>query len=460
MGKISKQILKKLNVHRKPSSVLCKAPFCSMKISVDGRVSPCCANRFMEDLYPQKSLMKIWQGEVFKTYRKLIKNNMLPLSCNVCENALKSGSYTSAKLNQYNEFRIKKNVKNKPQVLELTLNNTCNLECVMCSGRYSSSIRKNREKLEPIDSLFDQNFLKDFVKLLPNLKEVIFVGGEPFLIPLYYDMWDEIIRLSPGCKISVVTNGTILNDRIIDLMERGNFKINLSCDSINKETYERIRVNAIFEKTMSNMEYFGNLLRNQGKQLNIPVCPLRLNRFEIPEIVRFCNKKRYSLVFTDVREAIKHAIWSLSKIELLELKDFYSNQSFDIYDENSQKNVQLFQELKNRLDIWIKQSEIVEQFENNFDLNNDQVDFLRNKLIDELKKGMSLKCLNIDEGNMKLENIMLTFDNVLKGLPIYFNSNHFYRKVLNISNLALIDGLMYYDKELISDIFREWFFYQ
>jgi MoaA/NifB/PqqE/SkfB family radical SAM enzyme len=47
-----------------------------------------------------------------------------------------------------------------PSMLELELNNTCNLECVMCIGELSSSIRKNREKLPAIRSPYDEAFVE------------------------------------------------------------------------------------------------------------------------------------------------------------------------------------------------------------------------------------------------------------------------------------------------------------
>lgn len=459
MGKISKEIINELNQNRNKSRLLCNAPFCSIKISIDGRSSPCCANRFMEDIYPVNSLEQIWNGSIFNSYRKSIKNNILPQACSVCENALKSGAYTSAKLNQYNEFSVRRLFNNKPQVIELTLSNTCNLECVMCSGRYSSSIRKNREKLPAIKSVFEEAFRNDFVKIIPRLKEAIFVGGEPFLVPLYYDLWEDIIRLNPSCKISVVTNGTILNDKIKNVLNRGNFKINLSFDAFTKETYEKIRVNAVYEITMKNMEYFGSILNEQGKQLNIPVCPLQQNRFEIPDIVRFCNKRKYSLVFAQISEAIRYALWSLPKSDLIELKQYYTTQSFEIFDENSQKNVKLFQELTAQIDNWIVRSDIVKDFELHFDLKNDEIDLLRQKLIKDIESSISKKYSDKSECELQVEMVLANFDEVLSSLPEYFNSNHFYRQVTKFSPLTLIDGLTYYHKDLLSDIFKEWFFY-
>ena len=250
----------------------------------------------------------------------------------------------------------------------------------MCNGLASSSIRENREKKEPVHNQYMHKFRNEIKPLLPNMQEIVFLGGEPFLNPLYYDIWGDMIAINPKCKISVVTNGTILNDRIKSLLERGDFKINLSFDAITKETYEAIRVNANFEETMANMKYFGNTLARQGKQLNIPICPLRINRFEIPDLVRFCNDNKYSINFPNIVGAIDVALFSMSSSDLKEIKDFYLNQNFSETDNNSKRNIMEFRELTQRINKWIELAIRKENFKEHFDLKADMVEDLKKQL--------------------------------------------------------------------------------
>ena len=237
------KILPSFRKHRKSNKFLCNAPFASLKISIDGRVSPCCYNRDMIDCYPNNSLSQIWNGEIFSSYRRAIRKNELPSACETCERAIKNGEYDSVKINQYDYLKVSRLWKNKPRLVEMALSNKCNLECIMCNGTLSSSIRENIEKGPPSKSIFGQEFRKELSKFIPDLQEMVFAGGEPFLNTLYYDIWEDTIRLNPQCYLSIVTNGTILNDRIKSLLERGNFKINLSFDAMTKDTYESIRVN-------------------------------------------------------------------------------------------------------------------------------------------------------------------------------------------------------------------------
>ncbi len=211
MGQIDQIILRTFNKTRSHSKYLCYAPFTSMKISMDGRVSPCCYNKSLDDLYVSKSLEDIWKGDVFENYRSNIKKGRLPLSCVVCEKSLLNNEYNSVKIHQYDDYKVPSLGKLRPRVIEMALSNTCNLECIMCNGRLSSSIRKNREKLPALEDVFGDSFRIELQSFIPYLQEAVFAGGEPFLIPLYYNIWEDIIRINPTCKISIVTNEAAIN---------------------------------------------------------------------------------------------------------------------------------------------------------------------------------------------------------------------------------------------------------
>jgi MoaA/NifB/PqqE/SkfB family radical SAM enzyme len=65
-----------------------------------------------------------------------------------------------------------------------------------------------------------------------------------------------IIAINPKCLIMVQTNGMVLNERIKNLLSRGNFQIGVSIDSLKKEVYETIRPHGKLERVMENINYF------------------------------------------------------------------------------------------------------------------------------------------------------------------------------------------------------------
>lgn len=459
MGKIDKTKLKKFNKTRTHSKYLCYAPFTSIKISIDGRVSPCCYNKSHDDSYVLKDMSGIWYGEVFYNYRSHIKKDSLPSSCAICEKSILNNEFDSVKIHQYDNYKVSRLGKLQPRAIEMAISNTCNLECIMCNGRHSSSIRKNRENLPILEDLFGEKFRTEMKDYIPYLQEAIFAGGEPFLIPLYYDIWEDIIRLNPKCEISIVTNGTILNDRIKSLMERGNFKINLSFDAVSKDTYERIRVNANYEETIKNLEYFGSIMNRKGKRLHIPICPLKINRYEIPDLVRFCNMRGYSLNFVFMFGAIDHVLSSLRSEELVELKIFYKSQKFEDNDENSKRNLREFNDLVLRIDNWIKDAIRKENFETSFDLGKSNVGELKKEFIDNLDKGLKQLFENNEEYEKNRNFVMLKFEESRLELPDYFESNHFYSQILKYSPMVIINALLYSHISVIVENSKEIFFY-
>jgi sulfatase maturation enzyme AslB (radical SAM superfamily) len=64
------------------------------------------------------------------------------------------------------------------------------------------------------------------------------VPVKPLPFDLYYDLWEMLIQENPRCKIVIQTNGTYLNERIRDVLSRGNFQIGVSLDSLEKQKFE------------------------------------------------------------------------------------------------------------------------------------------------------------------------------------------------------------------------------
>jgi len=156
--------------------------------------------------------------------------------------------------------------KSEPEVypirLEFELSNKCNLECAMCSGVFSSSIRANREGKPPLPQMYDSNFVEQLKPFIPHLKQAKFLGGEPFLIDIYYDIWELFIKSNPSCEIIITTNGTVFTNKVQRVLENLNCQIIVSLDSVTKDTYEGIRVNAVMERTLDHLDKFMSLNRD------------------------------------------------------------------------------------------------------------------------------------------------------------------------------------------------------
>jgi MoaA/NifB/PqqE/SkfB family radical SAM enzyme len=246
----------------------------------------------------------------------------LSFGCYKCREALHSGNYGSMTANGFDFLRAWP-ASGYPRLMEFELSNVCNLECVMCSGRVSSGIRRNREGLEPLKMFYDKGFVAQLDEFLPHLKQARFYGGEPFLIEIYYEIWEAILRKNPTVDLYVLTNGTILNDRVKRLLDQGNFTINVSMDSFQKEIYEKIRVNAVLEKTLENLHHFRTVMKKKKKRLTLFITPTRLNWFEIPEMVEQCSNWNIDVYFSPAYFPEELALWNLPPEQIEEIIECY-----------------------------------------------------------------------------------------------------------------------------------------
>lgn len=317
----------------------CPAASINLHFSQQGVVTACCFNRQQVlGVYPENSVDEIWNGEPIRELRDALEKNDLALGCQKCEQQLEARDYGGAHALFYSvyarmtaEKRIERglqpaggeNAPPLPMRLEFNIHNSCNLECVMCHGLASSSIRTHREKLAPMPNPYDEEFVNQLDPYLPYVVEADFMGGEPFLIPAYQMLWERIARVNPKMELCILTNATILDDKIKSLLERINCLMHVSIDSMYKETYESIRKGASFDEVMANCMYYLELMQKKGLPYTWRYCPMRQNWKEIPETVRFCNEKGITLMYNQVDSPVNFSLHTLPHAELKEVIDYY-----------------------------------------------------------------------------------------------------------------------------------------
>lgn len=290
---------------------ICNAPFNNMYFNSLGDVSMCWLTFDRPDRYSaSRGIRDIWFGKHFEEMRQRIRERNLKERCGTCLKYLEQGNFTNMLARAYdNEYALGE----YPRVMELELSNTCNLECTMCTGLLSSSIRKNREGLPPLESPYGDRFVDELREFIPHLRELRFNGGEPFLIPIYYKIWDAVFELNPGIKMVIATNGTVLNNRVRSYLDRGNFHLNISIDALEPGNYRSIRVNGNPVRLMENFIYFRDYCRSNKRTLCVMINPMRSNWHEMPEFVNFCNHHGVHLWFNTIVRPYEQAIWTLGK---------------------------------------------------------------------------------------------------------------------------------------------------
>lgn len=382
---IDKKIIAEYNKTRNVliDKTICHAPFTSINFEQSGSATACCYNRsHILGTYPKDTIREMWFGEKADELRAYILNNDLGGGCQLCLKQLYSHNFSNCKAKGYDFYAdsvvksyFQKAVYGKkrvdyPRVMEFELSNTCNLECIMCSGHFSSSIRKNREHKSPLANSYNSEFVKQLEEFVPHLKEARFLGGEPFLIDIYYEIWVMILRVNPQLKISITTNGSVLNNRTKELLNKLNCGIIISVDSIVKETYEKIRINAKHENLMRNFEWLYNYSQTKKMGMSFAVCPMTENCLEMPELVEFCNEKGIEIYFNTVLQPQPYSIRSYDSKKLLSLYNQYSTYNFKTTDKISVENIKHFKDLTHQIKAWYDEKVTMESVQ---ELYNEQV---------------------------------------------------------------------------------------
>jgi MoaA/NifB/PqqE/SkfB family radical SAM enzyme len=371
---LAAEILREYNTKRTcaDKGTICHAPESSMYFGRDGAVSACCYSRNGAlGRYPDQSIDEIWNGAQAEAMRSALRHGELPGGCELCADQLYAGNFTGLLARQFDEqspvtfiSRVKSLLhagatpKRYPRRLEFELSNKCNLECAMCSGFFSSSIRANRENLPPLPQSYDSSFVEQLLPYLPGLTHAKFLGGEPFLIDIYYEIWDRLIELNPSCKVSITTNGTVYTEKVKRVLEKLNCEIIVSIDSVVKPTYESIRRNATMERTLANFDVFADINRRKGMPLTIAVCPMVSNAAELPGLVEFGSERGAHVFFNTVVFPASHSIKALPADRQREVLEQIRKGRREPRGAFGTKNIEALEDFCRQIEFWIGEQEV------------------------------------------------------------------------------------------------------
>jgi MoaA/NifB/PqqE/SkfB family radical SAM enzyme len=294
----------------------CYAPFVSLYFDQLGFVRVCCQN-FQHTLgnVARRSLDEIWNGERIGQLRSALRKYNFQVGCQYCKWQVDEGNYNNF-ARQFDRWPVESTSEFWPAQMEFSISNACNLECVMCNGEWSSSIRSRREKLPPLRKVYDDRFFADLRKYLPHVKWLKFLGGEPFLSPECRRIWDMILEDGLRTPCHVTTNGTQYNARVERILESLPVSFSVSIDGATKQTYERIRKNAVFEEVMENFRRFHDYARRRGTSIALTYCLMPANWREFGDFLLFADGWDVDVCVNTVLHPPEHSLYAMSAEEL------------------------------------------------------------------------------------------------------------------------------------------------
>tara|TARA_B100000886_G_scaffold326020_1_gene272132 strand:- start:3675 stop:4895 length:1221 start_codon:yes stop_codon:yes gene_type:complete len=182
---------------------------------------------------------------------------------------------------QKREFFKNKDKKSKTGILEI--NNSCNINCVMCDTKSSSRQKK----------LMDLDICEKSVKQMKEsgvTSVLLHTIGDPLANAKLKD-YLKILR-KYNLQAGLSTNALLLDKHVETLREYFDIcsNIRFSIDGVRKETYEKIRFGGKFEKLIENLELAQKQLRSRGFEFMIDLVITKDNFDELGEFVVFYKK--------------------------------------------------------------------------------------------------------------------------------------------------------------------------
>lgn len=227
----------------------------NIEVSQDGTVRPCCLYKGSFGNIQDYSIIAKNQKNVIDNFSR---NHV---ECNRCWEH-ESLNIESKRL-QLN--KIWTNFNTIPNVLEIQLNNLCNLACTTCSPVHSS-IWAAKLKTIPINNSYDKKNQADrinrYINLIVerNIDIINLLGGEPSINPEVYMLLDRLIELKLNTKITIwiITNGYDIQSFFDRYINHFYFNVSISIDGITT-VFEYMRYGHSWNSLVSNLTYLGKL---------------------------------------------------------------------------------------------------------------------------------------------------------------------------------------------------------
>ena len=178
----------------------------------------------------------------------------------------------------------------KKFVLQWHLSENCNLRCLHCYQENHKPVQLEYEKLVIIYKQFKELLEKKKMKGHINI-----TGGEPLCNPYLFKILDLIKEDSDLISFSVLTNGTLINEKIAQRLKSYNPEyVQVSLEG-GKRTNDYIRGKGTYKKIAEGIIN----LRKANIFTSISFTATSLNYKEFPKVVRYAGKYGVNNVWSD-----------------------------------------------------------------------------------------------------------------------------------------------------------------
>lgn len=261
------------------SKTYCVNLFSQVYVDNLGYLHPCClfdsdaweppAQHHISRTSPEDFLA----GEFMQSLRDLATKGTSVPGCSACYSQESVGTKSLRQYdNEFASWKVRDPKQTSLTSLDLRGGNLCNFACQTCSPYASSKLdslwrEHGSENFSSTDRSMDLRIsdeeekqwltkpqtLDNLVKLGQSLKGLSLAGGEPMLNPVLISLLKFLRPRQKSLRLEVISNGSIVTDEIIELLENFDTLFRFSMDGIGK-TCEYIRFPCKFTELEKNLD--------------------------------------------------------------------------------------------------------------------------------------------------------------------------------------------------------------
>ncbi len=193
----------------------------------------------------------------------------------------------------------------KINYLRLSITDRCNLRCTYCGLSFRDFI--------PQEEVLTYEEHLQLITLARSLgvSKIRLTGGEPFARRDFLTFVSAVAKRFPDLDLRVTTNGTLIPDRVREIEEAGLTRLNISLDTLDRETYYRLCGKDLLPSVFRTIE---NALR-AGLRIKINTVAMRgINDGELPEFIHLARTHSLDVRFIECMPVGNNSVADLSGI--------------------------------------------------------------------------------------------------------------------------------------------------
>ena len=184
---------------------------------------------------------------------------------------------------KWNQVVSKKEMFEYSLHLNFELISGCNLNCEYCIHSLSSKKTRKIISFNKYTEIIDEGIKN-------NLYSIELNGLNEPLLQKDIEKYIKYAKDAGVLIISLHTNATLLNEKmIISLMKSGLTLLIFSVDAFKKETYEKMRKGANYEKTIENINNFLRIKKEMGSDIPLSKMAFIKNKMNQNELIEYTN---------------------------------------------------------------------------------------------------------------------------------------------------------------------------